>query len=189
MPWMRSFVRKKWARITTKIGDAALSMPATELSRRSNAHAVSTFGSQPLTVPSTSAGTHRSFDRCFARRVARMAIHRSTAARRPRAAVIVKAGTVGTATFIRRNALPHISDMSPSSTHTVVCGVNRWRCCAARCDMRDSLGVVNHNGDGRPPGGERPATGQIPPSREQLDGVQNSGEFADALRVVSNEER
>jgi hypothetical protein len=54
-----------------------------------------------------------------------MAIQRRAAARRPRAADIVKAGTVGTATFIRRNALPHIRDMSPSSIHTVACGVNR----------------------------------------------------------------
>jgi hypothetical protein len=39
---------------------------------------------------------------------------------------MVKAGTVGTATFIRRNALPHINDISPSSTHTVVCVVDVW---------------------------------------------------------------
>jgi hypothetical protein len=39
---------------------------------------------------------------------------------------MVKAGTVGTATFIRRNALPHINDISPSLTHTVVCVVDVW---------------------------------------------------------------
>jgi hypothetical protein len=50
-----------------------------------------------------------------------MAILRRTAARRPRAADMVKAGTVGTATFIRRKALPHINDIRPSSTHTVAC--------------------------------------------------------------------
>ena len=85
-----------------------------------------TLGSQPLTVPRTSAGTHPWEERFAARRVARIASQRIAAASRPRTAVRVNAGTLGTATFMRRNALPHMTDISPSSTQTVACVPGLW---------------------------------------------------------------
>ena len=116
MPLIRSLARKKCARMTTKIGATALSIPAAELSSRSSAHAVRTLGSHPLKVPSTTGGTQLSLDRFVSLRVARTAIQRIVAASNPRTPDIVNAGTDGTATFISRNVLPHMRASSPSST-------------------------------------------------------------------------